>query len=108
MDIHLFIEKREDDMMRCLYCNWTNDSKYNGYVKREQAKPHSNWHNYHGPKAAPRRGNFFRGGRSRVKDIPDDILFSTPATILAKLYDVTRSPIDKERRRRRRNGVGSR
>ncbi len=96
--IHFF--RLNGDEVTCLFCGYYPDEKRNGYVKGEQQKEHSNWHNYHGP--SPRkRGNFFRGGKSRVKDIPDEILFGTPATILAKLYDVTRSPIDKEKQRRR-------
>ncbi len=102
--IHFF--RKSGDETICLYCSNYPDEKRNEYVRNENKKPHCNWHSYAGPRPE-RRGNFFRGGHSRVKTIPDDVLFGMPATILARLYDVTRSPIDKERRRRR-NGVGSR
>lgn len=88
------------DEIVCQYCTWYPNEKRNEYVREQHKKEHSNWHSYAGQRPE-RRGNFFRGGHSMVRTIPDDILFNTPIPVLAKLYDVTRSPIDKERRRRR-------
>ncbi len=99
---HFFRES--GDEVTCLLCSRYPDDERNGYVKKEQSKDHKNWHNYHGP-SANKRGNFFRGGRSQIKSLPDDILFNTPVSALAILYGVTRSPIDKEKVRRRRKNV---
>ncbi len=103
--IHFFRES--GDEITCLFCSKYPDEKRNGYVRREQAKSHCNWHFYAGPSPDRHRGNYFGKNHSPVKTLSDYALFNTPITELARLLGVTRSPIDKERRRRR-NGVGSR
>ncbi len=89
------------DEIVCLYCSWYPDEKRNEYVRRENKKKHNNWHTYAGPSPDRHKGNYFGKFKSPVKALDDEALFGTPATELARLLGVTRSPIDKERRRRR-------
>ncbi len=89
----------------CLFCTWYVDQERNQYIRREQAKKHRYYDTYYGPSVDRHRGNYFGKFHSPVKALSDDALFRTSIIELACLLGVTRSPIDKERRRRRRKNA---
>jgi len=87
----------------CLFCTWYPDEQKNKDVRKEQAKKHRYYDTYYGPSPDRHKGNYFGKNHSPVKTLSDDALFNVPIVELARLLGVTRSPIDKERRRRRNN-----